>query len=377
MSHSIDDPSDFQSSELQKLDEHLRCPICKELFTTAMMISTCSHSFCALCVHRCLSEEQLCPKCRKEAFSNSIVHNYDLDNVVHIWRLSRNVLASVDKSLNTPCQQQEPIEQKQKGKQKDDGNSLANVNSLPNINQIHIDDDTDADFKPSSNIRHMSQVGTRRSTRLEKKEFRDLESLPQSSQCNQQFESQSYNTLSLQDGNEPLKSTSMVQCPICTQSMKYVVLDKHLDGCTNGDSSIPPSPPPTPSNNEPMASFSQRSNGALFMQSKIGFNKSSKSVNLGKKPGKVVYAMQKDKDMKKILKDLGLPEDGDKAQKVWRHKEYINLYNANLESHNPVSAEVLIKRLAEIERTHEANKNNQIKRKNIDSDTHNILFDYH
>jgi hypothetical protein len=75
--------------------------------------------------------------------------------------------------------------------------------------------------------------------------------------------------------------------------------------------------------------------------------------------------------------DLGLPEDGDKAQKVWRHKEYINLYNANLESHNPVSAEVLIKRLAEIERTHEANKNNQIKRKNIDSDTHNILFDYH
>lgn len=229
MSHSIDDPSDFQSSELQKLDEHLRCPICKELFTTAMMISTCSHSFCALCVHRCLSEEQLCPKCRKEAFSNSIVHNYDLDNVVHIWRLSRyffshlylhrvlivffffffsrNVLASVDKSLNTPCQQQESIEQKQKGKQKDYGSSLANVHSLPNINQIHIDDDSDADFKPSSNSRSLSQVGTRRSTRLEKKEFRDLDSLPQSSQSNPQFESQPYSTLSLQDGNEPLKST--------------------------------------------------------------------------------------------------------------------------------------------------------------------------
>ncbi|KAG1145805.1 hypothetical protein G6F36_015101 [Rhizopus arrhizus] len=132
--------------------------------------------------------------------------------------------------------------------------------------------------------------------------LKDLDSLPQSSQSNPQFESQSYSTLSLQDGNEPLKSTSMVQCPICTQLMKYVVLDKHLDGCTNGDSSIPPSPPPTPANNEPVASFGQRSNGALFMQSKIGFNKSSKSVNLGKKPGKVVYAMQKDKDMKKILK---------------------------------------------------------------------------
>lgn len=200
-------------------------------------------------------------------------------------------MASVDKSLNTPCQQQESIEQKQKGKQKDYGNSLANVHSLPNINQIHIDDDSDADFKPSSNSRSLSQVGTRRSTRLEKKEFRDLDSLPQSSQSNPQFESQSYSTLSLQDGNEPLKSTlkelhrehiihiffskgtSMVQCPICTQLMKYVVLDKHLDGCTNGDSSIPPSPPPTPANNEPVASFGQRSNGALFMQSKIGFNK--------------------------------------------------------------------------------------------------------
>lgn len=89
MNGFIDDPSDFQSSSFQKIDEQLRCPICKELFNTAMMISTCSHSFCALCVRRCLSEEQVCPKCRKEAFSNSIIHNYDLDNVVNIWRISR------------------------------------------------------------------------------------------------------------------------------------------------------------------------------------------------------------------------------------------------------------------------------------------------
>ncbi|CEG83307.1 hypothetical protein RMATCC62417_17252 [Rhizopus microsporus] len=108
----------------------------------------------------------------------------------------------------------------------------------------------------------------------------------------------------------------------------------------------------------------------LFMY----FYSSRKSIHLGRKPGKVVYAIQSDKDMRMILRDLGLPEDGDKAQKIWRHKEYLNLYNANLDSQNPVGADVLIRRLAEMERAYDANRNNQVKRKNTDTEMHNILF---
>lgn len=85
----IDDPSDFESKSFQDLDEHLRCHICKEFFDTTMILTTCSHSFCALCIRRSLNTEQNCPRCRTVAHEQNLIHNYDLDNAVSTWRTSR------------------------------------------------------------------------------------------------------------------------------------------------------------------------------------------------------------------------------------------------------------------------------------------------
>lgn len=85
----IDDPSDFQANAFQDLDEHFRCPICKEFFETTMILSTCSHSFCALCIRRSLNTEQNCPQCRKTAYESDLIHNYALDHVVNTWRNNR------------------------------------------------------------------------------------------------------------------------------------------------------------------------------------------------------------------------------------------------------------------------------------------------
>ncbi|CAO3680397.1 unnamed protein product [Rhizopus stolonifer] len=294
----LDNANDFLSNDLQKMDEQLRCPICKELYKVASMITSCSHSFCSLCVHQCLSEETVCPQCRKQAFTNNIVYNAELDNFVRLWQSARETLQNADKWLST--------------------NKTRNL-VLP-VQDIQLEDnDLNINFQPSPQ---------RRSTRLENKPVIDT-------------------TTQLDPESGPLIGDSMVECPICSQMMKYAKLNKHLDGCTNGDSRIPASPPPIP------------------------ISSSSKSVvNTGKKPRKVVYAMQSDKEMKNILKNLGLPEDGDKAQKIWRHKEYINLFNANVDSHRPVGVDTLIRRLADMEKTHEMNKNNQAKRKDVDSDIH-------
>lgn len=85
----LDVPLDFVTRDFQHIDEHLRCPICKELLHAAMMLTTCSHSFCALCIRRSLSIEQHCPKCRKPAHESNLIQNYDLDNVVYSWHQSR------------------------------------------------------------------------------------------------------------------------------------------------------------------------------------------------------------------------------------------------------------------------------------------------
>jgi hypothetical protein len=62
----LSDPSDWASTaipQLSSLDSNLRCVICKEFFT-APVITTCFHTFCSVCIRRCLSAESSCPTCR-------------------------------------------------------------------------------------------------------------------------------------------------------------------------------------------------------------------------------------------------------------------------------------------------------------------------
>jgi hypothetical protein len=78
--------------------------------------------------------------------------------------------------------------------------------------------------------------------------------------------------------------------------------------------------------------------------------------------------------MRDVLRELGLPDHGDKNLKIWRHKEYINLYEANVDSLNPVGVKILCKRLEESEQCYLSSKQSQAKRKETDTTDYNILF---
>ncbi|CAO3680401.1 unnamed protein product [Rhizopus stolonifer] len=216
----LDNANDFLSNDLQKMDEQLRCPICKELYKVASMITSCSHSFCSLCVHQCLSEETVCPQCRKQAFTNNIVYNAELDNFVRLWQSARETLQNADKWLST--------------------NKTRNL-VLP-VQDIQLEDnDLNINFQPSPQ---------RRSTRLENKPVIDTTTQldPESGPLigkNIYLGVGVYADLFFFFLGEN-EGDSMVECPICSQMMKYAKLNKHLDGCTNGDSRIPASPPPIP-----------------------------------------------------------------------------------------------------------------------------------
>jgi hypothetical protein len=57
---------------------------------------------------------------------------------------------------------------------------------------------------------------------------------------------------------------------------------------------------------------------------------------------------------------------------IWRHKEYLNLYNANYDSQSPVSASVLVQKLQTIETSHMNDKHNKLKRKNTSPEEHKV-----
>lgn len=66
-------PSDWKDTALSvliPLDSNLRCLICKDYYT-APVITTCLHTFCSLCIRRCLSVDSICPACRTTNISDS------------------------------------------------------------------------------------------------------------------------------------------------------------------------------------------------------------------------------------------------------------------------------------------------------------------
>ena len=92
----IHDPTDFSNSSLQRLDRELRCAICKDLYTTPMQLTTCIHSFCALCIRRRLAQERVCPACKTPADESKMIRNSTLDECVNTWRTAARYIYSND-----------------------------------------------------------------------------------------------------------------------------------------------------------------------------------------------------------------------------------------------------------------------------------------
>ena len=83
--------------------------------------------------------------------------------------------------------------------------------------------------------------------------------------------------------------------------------------------------------------------------------------------------MQKEKDLKKTLRDLGLPDHGDKQQMVWRHKEYVTLYYANLDAEHPKDVRALIQQLNEAEEGYN-NVRNHTHSQQLNVEEHNRRY---
>src|ERR1700754_4781284 len=76
---------------LAPLDSSLRCQVCKDFFTTPMMTS-CSHTFCSLCIRRYLSQEGRCPACREADQEIKLRRNWAVEELVATFAASRKGL---------------------------------------------------------------------------------------------------------------------------------------------------------------------------------------------------------------------------------------------------------------------------------------------
>ncbi len=89
--YDVSDPSDWLDTPVSKLapvETALRCQVCKDFFTNPV-ITSCSHTFCSLCIRRCLTADGKCPTCRAVDQELRLRPNWIVQELVDAFQTAR------------------------------------------------------------------------------------------------------------------------------------------------------------------------------------------------------------------------------------------------------------------------------------------------
>jgi E3 ubiquitin-protein ligase RAD18 len=81
-------------SGVASVESALRCQVCKDFFDTPV-ITSCSHTFCSLCIRRCLSAEGTCPACRSQDQELKLRRNWTVQELVDSFQKVRKDLLNL------------------------------------------------------------------------------------------------------------------------------------------------------------------------------------------------------------------------------------------------------------------------------------------
>ncbi|PYH41570.1 E3 ubiquitin-protein ligase RAD18 [Aspergillus saccharolyticus JOP 1030-1] len=303
-------------SLLAPLESALRCQVCKDFFENPV-ITSCSHTFCSLCIRRCLSNEGKCPACRKPDQELKLRQNLTVQELVETFQNARpSVLqlatqavaaaAATARDDGEDLEQQQPTSKKRKVESSGKTEHGASIASL------------DAN---AGAVRSTEGVRTRSQAR---------------GGPTQQGLTEVIEVIDDSQDEEFVPADGLVACPVCQRRMKNEAVFSHLDKCTGEPA--PRSPP-------------KASYGSLHMQMPAPFPyRNSKSKTPERLPT-MNYSLYKESMLRKKLKDLGIPNTGPRALLQRRHTEWVNLWNANCDSKSPKPHGVLLRELDVWERT--------------------------
>ena len=90
-SFEVPDPSDWLDTpvaQLSTVEAALRCQVCKDFLDTPM-ITSCSHTFCSLCIRRCITNDGRCPTCRTQEQAIKLRPNSIIQEIVDEFQKAR------------------------------------------------------------------------------------------------------------------------------------------------------------------------------------------------------------------------------------------------------------------------------------------------
>ncbi|OJI99341.1 hypothetical protein ASPVEDRAFT_508603 [Aspergillus versicolor CBS 583.65] len=292
----IPDSTDWLDTPLTLLapfESSLRCQVCKDFFNNPV-ITSCSHTFCSLCIRRCLSTEGKCPTCRSSDQELKLRRNWVVQELVEGFK---NARPGVLQLARRAARSNEATE--------NDGEDDSAEQRAPKKRRIEQDADQDGSG---------SSAGEGIRTRS------------QSRGITRQAQAVPIETIDDIQDEEYIPDDGLVACPICSRRMKDEAVFRHLDTCTGA------APEPKP------AAF-----GSLLSAPRKPLPNAT-----DKAPGRlpaINYTLMKETSLRRKLKDLGIPNWGSRPLLQRRHTEWMNLWNANCDSKTPKSKRELLREL--------------------------------
>ncbi|EJT77875.1 DNA repair protein rad18 [Gaeumannomyces tritici R3-111a-1] len=303
MDSDVPDSTDWLGTPLaglMQVEQAFRCHVCKDLYDSPM-ITSCSHTFCSLCIRRSLSVDGKCPLCRANDQENKLRGNWALREAVDAFTKTRAALLQVARAPP-------PAPASPKRKAEDD-----------------IEDDEAADRKkPRMSTRRSKTRAAEATAAMMREEVDVIE-------------------ISDVENADYVPDDGLVACPICWTRMKPMQVDKHID------TSCPGVPPENPTSTKAPAAAPSSSS-----RSSAPFGAAA-TQQLAKPPPERLpflnYSILTDQALRKKLSALGVSPSGNRQLLERRHKEWVTLWNANCDSLRPKRKGELLQDLAVWERT--------------------------
>ncbi|TKY86337.1 hypothetical protein EX895_004486 [Sporisorium graminicola] len=368
VAHSFDDvtdPSDWLDDfvTLKNLDASLRCDLCFDIYTSPVSIKSCHHTFCSTCIRTHINQSgnsgSFCPKCRQtKAYDSELIPQPVLEVTAIEWKKSRSFLARLQTQARHPPPPQQHAESSRSAATKrpqadtngasfpsggasprrskriktDLRSSLVEQSAGSRSSPLTVEDDED-EYDLTDRINDDQDD---RGTRDDGDDDDD--------RCDADYVdgvagASSHSSPSKRHVNDPttsdrqLKADDLVECPICRHKFTVTALNRHLDsaGCYDGfpepsaeERGLAPKPAKTTS--------SWFTKNATASSPSTNTDASSSSMANEKRLVRPQYSLKSERDLRKLLDDAGLPTAGDKEKMVERHRQWINIWNANLDS---------------------------------------------
>lgn len=323
---NVPDSTDWLSTPLSGLaavENALRCQVCKDFYSTPM-ITSCSHTFCSLCIRRVLAIDSKCPLCRASEQEMKLRSNWSMEEAVEAFVKARPAALELARNGNAP--RRASPKRKAADAPGDGPGAAQEPKRLRSSTRL-------------SRSRAQQATAQTEPQYVEEDDNFDIQEIPDSGdEDNDAYVPEPGETSIIQmhttsNANRPL-ADGLVACPSCQRRMKDWQVFKHLEAC------------PGPIKAEPKqgeASTGSASEGIISQAQR-------QDKKLDRLPA-LNYSMLKEAVLRKKLWEIGLDNTGSRSALERRHKEWVTLWNANCDAARPKSRAKLMNDLHLWERT--------------------------